>query len=140
MYERTQFLILFAAIETITNQFVEDSQETGASLLWKARFSQTYSSMLTSVTVHLQDASLDCYSRYISELRQAMSSLEKEQLTEAQRNLSLVLSEYSHCLINFWKYEACEEAMLEALSLLGLEVYLDGRMGKRTKYQHWDVA
>tara|TARA_B110000285_G_C15104122_1_gene606865 strand:+ start:343 stop:723 length:381 start_codon:yes stop_codon:yes gene_type:complete len=52
----------------------------------------------------------------------------------------LVLSEYSHCLINFWKYEECEAAIREALSLLGLDIFLEGRMGMRTKWQHWEVA
>jgi hypothetical protein len=58
----------------------------------------------------------------------------------ASKSLSLVLSEYSHCLINFWKYEECEAAIREALSLLGLDIFLEGRMGMRTKWQHWEVA
>ena len=66
--------------------------------------------------------------------------MDPKENMDAYKSLSLLLSEYSHCLIQFWKYEECEAAIGEALSLLGLDIYLGGQMGMRTKYQHWEVA
>ena len=59
---------------------------------------------------------------------------------DMKNNLAMLLSEYSHCLINFWKYEQCEEVMKESFELLGLDISLAGKLGKRTKWQQDDVA
>ena len=52
----------------------------------------------------------------------------------------MLLSEYSHSLIQFWNYEECEEAIKEAVDLLGISINLDGKLGRRTKWQCFDVA
>ena len=52
----------------------------------------------------------------------------------------MLLSEYSHALIQFWNYEECEEAIKEAVDLLGISINLDGKVGRRTKWQCFDVA
>lgn len=132
IYERTQFLILFYAIETITNYWVQREGESGNCLLWKARFAFTYSDILTYNVVYLKDASLDCYSRYVSQSREALrevmdnETVTPEEKTWCQRNVAMLLSEYSYCLIQFWKYEACEESIKEAFDLLGLDLFLAG--------------
>jgi hypothetical protein len=38
-------------------------------------------------------------------------------------------------LIQFWKYEECEEAIQEAFDMLGLDLFLAGQLGRRTKWQ-----
>jgi hypothetical protein len=52
----------------------------------------------------------------------------------------MLLSEYSHALIQFWNYEECEESIKEAVDLLGISINLDGKLGRRTKWQCFDVA
>ena len=64
----------------------------------------------------------------------------QEEKTWGQRNLAMILSEYSYCLIQFWKYEACEDAIKESFDLLGLDLFLAGKLGRRTKWQQYDVA
>ena len=63
-----------------------------------------------------------------------------EEQTWCQRNVAMLLSEYSYCLIQFWKYEDCEEAIKEAFDLLGLDLFLAGKLGRRTKWQQHDIA
>jgi len=73
IYERTQFLILLFAIEVVTQEWSkpEESPENSGnltlnqSLLWHARYSMIYNDILTSSVVHLQDASLNCYAKYV---------------------------------------------------------------------------
>ena len=57
-----------------------------------------------------------------------------------KRNLATLLAECAQCKIAYWQYEACEEVIDEALGLLGITVKLDGKLGKRTKYQQFDLA
>ena len=63
VYERTQFLILFFAIETLVNKWADHEEaakppKIAHSLLWQARYSIVYSQMITQNVVHLQDVSL----------------------------------------------------------------------------------
>ena len=132
IYERTQFLILLYALEIVTEHWLKIDGESGTCLLWKARFSFTYSDILTYNVVYLQDASLDCYSRYVSQCREALREVMADdkvtdvEKTWCQRNVAMLLSEYSYCLIQFWKYEGCEEVIKEAFDLLGLDLFLAG--------------
>lgn len=58
----------------------------------------------------------------------------------AKRNLAMILAELAHCQIVYWKYEECEASIKEGFELLGIEVNLDGKVGRRTKWQTFDVA
>ena len=59
---------------------------------------------------------------------------------KCKNNLSMLLSENSYCLIQFWKYEECEQSIKEAVSLLGLDLALAGKFGRRTKWQQFDIC
>ena len=86
IYERTQFLILLYAIEVITDHWMTRDGESGVCLLWKARFAFTYSDILTYNVVYLQDASLDCYSRYVSQCREALREvMDDAKATEEEK-------------------------------------------------------
>lgn len=52
----------------------------------------------------------------------------------------MILAELSHCQIAYWKYDECEQSIKYGFELLGIEVNLDGKMGKRTKWQQFDIA
>lgn len=81
IYERTQFLILLYTIEIVTDYWLKRDGESGVALLWKARFSFTYSDILTYNVVYLQDASLDCFSRYVSQCREALRDVMSDEKT-----------------------------------------------------------
>ena len=111
-----------------------------------------YNEILSSNVVYLQDTSLDCYESYVKEFRKCVQEFDVEEeddfmpsmddakelteeeqklLDEAKRNFSLVLSEYSYSLIQFWKYEECEKIIHEAFDMLGLDITIAGKMGRR---------
>jgi hypothetical protein len=46
----------------------------------------------------------------------------------------MLLSEYSHPLIQFWNYEECEDVIRESIDYLGISINLDGKLGRRTKW------
>ena len=52
----------------------------------------------------------------------------------------LLLAEYSHSCIQFWKYEDCENSIKEAFDLSGIEIDLAGKLGRLTKFQTFDTA
>ena len=54
--------------------------------------------------------------------------------------MSMVQAEYSYPLICYWKYEECEEIILDAIDRQGLKCNLDGKMGRLTKFQSFDKA
>ena len=54
--------------------------------------------------------------------------------------MACILSELAHCQIVYWKYEETEQSIKEAFELLGIEVNLDGKVGRRTKWQQFDLA
>ena len=63
------------------------------------------------------------------------AEIEDEKLFSVwKKNLGMLLAEQSFALIQFWKYEQCEEAIMEALSLVGVDLNLDGKLGRRTKW------
>ena len=84
---------------------------------------------------------IDCFegfSEYIKYYRSIEVPAELKQIH--QTNLALLLTEQSLPAISFWKYEVCEEGINEALGLLGITVDFEGKLGRRTKWQQFDVA
>jgi len=73
-------------------------------------------------------------------MTQDSAEVSEELLHKAKSNLSMLLTEYSHPLIQYWKYEGCEAAIKEAFDLAGIQVDLQGKLGRRTKYQYNDLA
>jgi hypothetical protein len=104
--------------------------------LWKARFYYLHDKQMTSNVTHLKDKSLDYYEKYLSWLE---SSTDMTDL-QSKKRLALMLTEQSHCYLNFYKYKQAKNCIKRALSLLELNVKLTGRLGRRTKYQEFDIA
>ena len=80
------------------------------------------------------------FEKYIEAYRKLGDGLEGEAKKAHKRGLAMLLAESAYSQINFWKYEACEEAIFEALVIVGLELDLAGKLGRRTKWQSFDVA
>ena len=62
------------------------------------------------------------------------------EASEEKKALALLYVEQSHCLLAFYKYKLAKQALKQALSLLGLSVKLTGKLGRRTKFQEFDIA
>jgi hypothetical protein len=66
IYQNTQFLTLFFAIEILLESVLHaDHQENVEWYLWSARFHMLYDRQMTSNVAHLQDKSIECYERYL---------------------------------------------------------------------------
>ncbi len=57
-----------------------------------------------------------------------------------KKELAMLLIEQSHCYLNFYKYKQAKRCIKRALEVLELNIKLTGRLGRRTKYQEFDVA
>ena len=65
LYERTQFLIMFLAIQLLTQDMIIDPLYSDISKLWNARSSIIYDDLLSSSVVFLQDTSLECFAEMV---------------------------------------------------------------------------
>lgn len=133
LYAKTQFLVLFYALEILIND--APATATIELSLWKARFYFLHNQQLTSSVVHLKDNSLNFYEEHIEKLK-----ARGIETTEAKEALALLLVEQSYCYLNFYKYKKAKACIKEAMGHAGLSLKLTGRLGRRTKYQVFDIA
>ena len=97
--------------------------------------------MLSSNVDDLQTIILNGFNEAISAYRETIPADGTDAKSMKRRsNMAMLLAEYSHAQIEYWGYEACEEAIKEAFDLLGINVNLDGKFGRRTKWQTFDLA
>jgi len=92
------------------------------------------------VILESYETSVNLFKEYLANITQDSADVSDELLHKAKSNLSMLLTEYSHPLIQYWKYEGCEAAIKEAFDLVGIQVDLQGKLGRRTKYQYCDLA
>jgi hypothetical protein len=111
-----------------------------AASLWRARVAVMHNEILSSNAEELCTACLDGYASYIAYYKTLAADLPEDLKQMHSTNLALLLAEQSIPAIQFWKYELCEEGISEALSLLGIAVEFEGKLGRRTKWQQFDVA
>ncbi len=90
-------------------------------LLLKARLSFLHHRLLSGNTLSLQTKVLDNYAKAL-------------QGYTGTANLGELYIEYSRCLLCFYKYNECEEALNKARDIMKLSVKLTGKMGRRSKY------
>lgn len=95
MYQRTQFLTLFYAIEVLLEEIasnealLKDQEESIEISLWRARFFHLYDKQMTSNVEYLQMQAIDNYERYVN---WRTERLNKESVPE-KRALALLLVE-----------------------------------------------
>ena len=95
--------------------------------LFRARFAYLHETNLMSNAESLESVILDSYRAAIGLLRERVKELEgaaedEDALVEVRRNLSMLLSEFAHPLIQHWKYDECEASIDEAFELAGINV------------------
>eukprot|EP00347_Sterkiella_histriomuscorum_P015302 403357539 len=151
VYLKTQFLVIFYAIEVLLDQenvpekFREESLQMFQELvLWRARFYYLHDQQLTSSVVHLKDKSLKYYESYINEFEQYYQSQAAVSSDDVRNSLKKkyvnLLIEQSYCYLNFYKYKHSKTCIKKAMTILNLNLKLTGRLGRRTKYQEFDIA
>ena len=105
------------------------------AMLWRARLKFQLDQHLSSSVTNLKDASIGLYKEYIEKVRQA-----SKQDKSLQNTLALLLIEQFYCLLHFFKYEKAEAALKEAQDIIDLKISMEGKLGKRTRFQKNDIA
>lgn len=93
-----------------------------------------HNDILSSSAEELCNTCLEGYAKYIAYYKSLADDVPPELKQMYSSNLALLLAEQSLPAIQFWKYELCEESINEALSLLGITVDFEGKLGRRTKW------
>lgn len=127
-YKNTNSLTIFLYLEVLLGLEITQFEVPESIKIWRARFHMLHNQLLTSNVCYLQDKSLEYYQAY----------LEKVEI-EDKRIKAYLLIEYSNCALNFYKYTKAERALESAKELMGLKLNLTGKLGKRTKYQTFDI-
>lgn len=149
-YERSQFLIVFYLISVTLDLYEKVCGQEADHLynlnLYRARHANLHEQNLMTCADKLETTILGSFRTSVGLMRDRLEGLQSElasdddRVLSLKRNLSMLLSESSHPLIQHWKYDECEAAIDEAFSLAGINVQLEGKLGKRTKYQYCDLA
>ncbi|CDW87054.1 tetratricopeptide repeat protein 27 [Stylonychia lemnae] len=136
IYLKTQFLVLFYAIEILLTN-IHTSIEHPQFKLWKARYFYLHDQQLTSSVAHLKDNSIKLYEEY---LQYFLEQYEANKSQTMKNTYVQLLIEQSYCYLNFYKYKKCKKCIKDAMKILNLNLTLTGRLGRRTKYQEFDIA
>lgn len=134
LYIRTQFLVILYTIEYLITEHIDQNEALTSDpsiKLWKARFFYTYDRLLTSSVVHLKDNSLILFEEVVQHL---------ETINLNSNDLAMILVEQSYCQLNFYKYKKAKKSIKRAKEILNLNFSLTGKLGRRTKYQEFDIA
>ena len=129
VYKNTKSLTILLFLDILLSLEVTSFEVPKSVKIWRARYHMVHNQLLTSNVCNLQDKSLEFYQSYINEMEN------KDKNPQAY----LYYIEYANCCLNFYKYSKAEEALEKARSLIGIKLNLTGKMGKRTKYQKFDV-
>ena len=133
MYKNTNALLvllyadqLFSCFNTTETTFKHVQLTPTLTLkIWQARYYMIRDQILSSNTFKLQDKALGLYNEFL-----AKTDVEDKQIL-AMIWLERIRVSYKHSLI--------EEALEKAKQLLGLKINLTGKLGRRTKYQKFDI-
>lgn len=127
-YKNTRCLTILFYLDLLLGLEFCEFEVPQSTILWKARYYMIHNQLLTSNACFLQDKSIEYYQKYLE-----INDIE-DKVTKAY-----LWIEYSNCLLTFYKYSRAEEALENARELIGLRLKLTGKLGKRTKYQSFDI-
>ena len=104
-------------------------------MLWRARLKFQLDLHLSSSVCTLKDASIGLYKEYVQQVR-----TKTETDPSLKDLLCRLLCEQSYCLLHFYKYEKAEACLKEAQELIDLKIEFSGKLGRRTRFQTFDIA
>ena len=113
-------------------EFLSSKDEFKDSIDLKLNLARVYNlhtQILEGPTPSLKDKLIDTYKTILASLKD--SSEEKDDI----RFFCFVKLEYALIILNYYKYKESKSQILEAMSLLGIEINFTGKLGIRTKYQ-----
>lgn len=128
VYKNTKSLTIFLYLDILLNLEISAFELPSTIKIWKARYHMLHNQLLTSNVCYLQDKSIGLYSTYLESME-----------IESKTIKAYLWIEYSHCCLTFFKYSKAESALETARGLIGLKLNLTGKLGKRTKYQTFDI-
>lgn len=128
VYKNTNTLTVLLFLDILLNLEVSEFEVPSSAKIWKARYCMLHNQLLTSNVCYLQDRSIELYKDYL-ETMEIDNKIIKAYLW----------IEYSNCCLTFYKYSRAEKALETARGLLGVKLNLTGKLGKRTKYQTFDI-
>lgn len=124
----TKGLTLFFYLDLLLSLEFCDFEPPKSVVIWKARFYMQHNQLLTSNSCFLQDKSIELYQKYLD-----------CNIFDDKNIKAYLWIEYSNCLLTFYKYSLAEEALEYAREIIGIKLNLTGKLGKRTKYQCFDI-
>ena len=128
VYKNTKGLTLFFYLDLLLSLEFCDFEVPQSTMIWKARFHMLHNQLLTSNSCFLQDKSIELYQKYLD-----WNEIEDKNIR------AYLWIEYSNCLLTFYKYSKSEEALEKAREIIGIKLSLTGKLGKRTKYQSFEI-
>lgn len=87
-----------------------------------------HNQLLTSNSWFLQDKSIELYQKYLD-----WNDIDDKNIK------TYLWIEYSNCLLTFYKFSRAEETLEVAREIIDIKLSLTGKLGKRTKYQSFDI-
>lgn len=128
VYKNSKALTVLLYLDIVLNLEISAFEVPQSAKVWKARYNILHNQLLTSNVCYLQDKSLEHYSSYLE-----TAEIEDKVIK------AYIWLEYSNCCLTFFKYSKAEMALEKARELIGLKLNLTGKLGKRTKYQTFDI-
>ncbi|EGR31288.1 hypothetical protein IMG5_114170 [Ichthyophthirius multifiliis] len=124
---------LFIIIKEIINFLVKQNPQNPFYILYQARIKFIHSQILYTPTGTLYQHVIDNYRIFFQLLKE-----KKIQFTRSV--LSNLYIEQSHAYLFFYKYNSSKRSLEFAQELLNIELFITGKMGKRTKFQAYNVS
>jgi tetratricopeptide (TPR) repeat protein len=128
VYKNTKTLTILFFLDILFNLEITSFTLPECVKVWRARYHMIHNQLLTSNVCYLQDKSLEYYREFLDSM-----------LIEDKQTQSYLWVEYANCCLTFFKYSKAEQALEKARALIGVKLNLTGKMGKRTKYQKFDI-
>lgn len=121
------FVLYGRSIEFLSSK--EEFKKSTELKLMLARVYNLHTQILEDPALTLKRKLMDTYKMILASLR---DFLEKK---DDIKFFCFIKLEYALIILNYYKYRDSKSQILEAMSLLGIEVNFTGKLGIRTKYQ-----
>ncbi len=120
---------LLLTLETLCEQLVDSGESSENMLLVWGRLSLLHNRILSNPVHRLGRTVLLCLQEY----------LRQHEFKGRGEYIQMQL-EYAYALLFYYKYNSADRVIGHCAEALGIKVSYTGRLGRRTKYQSFDVA
>lgn len=135
-YTRQLKLLDLFVLYALCVEYLAEKEEFGKQVeirLMQARVYNLHTQILENPTTILKDKLINTYKDLLASLRDFLDHGAEIKF------FCFVKLEYALIILNYFKYQESKTQILEAMSLLGIEINFIGKLGIRTKYQTFKV-